>query len=292
MDLDVFISQLIDYLRDKVIIDARVFNRENRFLSSLWKGKFLRTKFIATAFYSLRRQIGRKWKRIALKASAGIEIIHLASLLHDDVIDKSDERRGKPCFYKRFSPSSAIVWGDWLFAAGVREFDEIGAASVGIDAILNICEGQLLEEKFNSFRDIDWDNYYEIISKKTASLFSIGLDVLDLVCEDKGNVLPLKDYAFLWGIAFQLYDDLIDIEQDIHDKKITFPFILLKEMNKTVAKRVWGGEGIDKDTKTRVVFAGKEIIRNILAQTPCPDAFADFHNWMMERVDKLKPTNH
>ncbi len=290
MDLDAFVQELVSYLRESVFLgrDSRCFSIENRFISSLWKGKFLRSKFIAAAFYSMRKQIGRNWKRYALKAAAGIEIIHLASLIHDDVIDGAEKRRGKICFHRRFSISEAIVWGDWLFARGVQEFEDIDAGIFGTMAISEICEGQLLEEKLCAFRNINWDNYFSIISKKTAALFQIGVEVLSSFIYPSDDVMRLSDYAFLWGISFQLYDDLLDIREDFSDKKITFPMVLLKRVDTSLARDMWDGKKeLDAQALRWLRSLGKGIIGDILNSKRCPEAFSLFYEWMVEKLGRL-----
>ncbi len=291
MNLDTFVEALVSYLKENVFLgeDSRVFSVENRFLSSLWKGKFLRSKFIAMAFYSMRKQIGRNWKKYALKTAAGIEIIHLASLIHDDVIDGAERRRGKLSFYRRFSTSEAIVWGDWLFARGVQEFEDIDAGGFATMAISEICEGQLLEEKFCAFSDINWDNYFSIISKKTAALFQIGVEAVSPFISNSDDVVELSDYAFLWGILFQLYDDLLDMEEDFSDKKMTFPMVLLKKVDVSLARNVWGGKKVlGKQRLKWLRSMGRGIINDILDSERCPEAFFLFYEWMVEKLGKLK----
>ena len=173
--------------------------------------------------------------------AAGAELLHNATLLHDDVADDSDQRRGKPTIMSMMGPSVSVLIGDfWL----VRAVDLILECSSGLDRVMklfsktlgDLAEGELLQLQKAMSGDTDQDDYLKIIFNKTASLFeasavsaAISVDA-DKTCED-----AVSDYAIALGLAFQIRDDIFDYSPemdtgkpagvDILEQKITLPLL-------------------------------------------------------------------
>ncbi len=286
-----FLNRLQTFLRQEVVMRSSYFKEENDFLSILWRGKFLRSRIIFYVYRDLKSYLGRRWQRIALNVSAGIEVIHLASLLHDDVIDRSLFRRGLPAFYCKFGEGSAIVWGDWLFAVGVEFFNRVSADFYAIDAIKNICRGQLIEEKLVRYEDISWNSYYEIIAYKTASLFIAGIEALKSFGIKKPVITKYADYIFIWGLCFQLYDDLLDLEEDFLAKKITFPMLLLKKWRFKGLKRWWETDSwqlrVPQKIKNKIKELTVSTVEKWLSLISCPSCLYDFDNWIKDNLRKI-----
>ncbi len=149
--------------------------------------------------------------------AAGIELIHMATLLHDDIIDESPVRRKKESAFVRFGVPPSLLTGDFLL---VRAFGL--CAHLGdyiIDATERACvaltEGEVLEGKLSQNRTVTFENYLDVIGKKTASLFSLAAETGAYVAEaDQNCVLALKSFGFDAGITFQIVDDILDITAD------------------------------------------------------------------------------
>jgi octaprenyl-diphosphate synthase len=133
--------------------------------------------------------------------SVSLELIHTATLLHDDIIDSNDVRRGKDAAPKRFGIADTLVTGDFLFSRAFRvcgRFDE-KVVNWAADACVELTEGEIMQGRFRRNPSVTVDDYLEIIARKTASLFSQGARVaahLDAVL-----VLPAA-LAWTWTACF------------------------------------------------------------------------------------------
>lgn len=156
-----------------------------------------------------------------LSQAAGIEVYHNYSLLHDDVMDKSDLRRGKPTVYKRWGESTAILAGDAMLVMAYRLMTGSGGRYVGsvmrlfTETAMEICEGQQLDMDFETRSDVYEHEYLEMIRLKTSVLLACGLKVGALLAEaSEDDSRMLYDFGINLGIAFQLKDDLLDVYGD------------------------------------------------------------------------------
>ena len=177
---------------------------------------------------------------VAVKTAAIVELIHAASLLHDDVIDDAYTRRSKPSLNVLYGNKTAIMLGDILYSKGFFELNNISpeVSKIISNAVVQLSLGELkdvsLSKSFNTDREI----YLEMIYQKTASLME--------ACAGAAALLASKDkdiymtYGRNLGIAFQMIDDLLDITMDaetlgkpaLHDfeeGKTTLPYIYLNE---------------------------------------------------------------
>lgn len=149
-----------------------------------------------------------------LRAAAAIELVHLASLVHDDILDGSPIRRGRPSLFRLANPGGAVMAGDFLFAsafqllAGVRL--EVLAAVT--EAIRLMCEGEIEEQQGRRWNQ---EQYYSCINKKTASLLAAACKSGGLLC---GLPSHLVDYLSVFGLslgtAYQILDDILDLTGD------------------------------------------------------------------------------
>lgn len=155
-------------------------------------------------------------KRVAdiVDIATAIELIHTATLLHDDIIDGADTRRGKESAFKKFGLKSTLVAGDFLFIKAFEfagKFDET-VVQWTADACTLLTEGEILQGHFNRNRSVTLDDYVEIVKRKTASLFHTGAKVgAYLAGASPALIDETERYGLNLGIAFQMVDDVLDV---------------------------------------------------------------------------------
>lgn len=172
-------------------------------------------------------------------AATFIELLHTATLLHDDVVDDASERRGMPSLNVLYNSKIAVLAGDYLLAQGLlisvekQRFDMLGIIS---DAVREIVKGELVQLQKTRKLDISEEDYFRIIKMKTAALISACTTCgASSVTDDPETIARMKEMGQNIGIAFQIKDDLLDYTgngltgkhdgNDIKEKKITLPLI-------------------------------------------------------------------
>lgn len=172
--------------------------------------------------------------------AATVEFIHTATLLHDDVIDESQQRRGRPTANLLWDNKSSVLVGDYLFSRSFQLMVETGSMRV-MDILANasatIAEGEVLQ--LTAAQDLRTDEaiYTQVVRGKTAALFSAATEVgAVLAGADDDAVKAMRDYGDALGIAFQIVDDLLDYGgssdtigkntgDDFRERKLTLPVI-------------------------------------------------------------------
>ena len=172
--------------------------------------------------------------------ATAIELIHTATLLHDDIIDDGEIRRGKDSAFKRFGLKATLVTGDFLFIKAFEyagKFDET-VVQWTADACTHLTEGEMLQGIFNRNTDVTVDDYLEIVRRKTASLFQAGTKIgAYLAGASRPLVDEMAQYGLNMGIAFQMIDDVLDVVghkellgkptgMDLRDGNPSLPIIL------------------------------------------------------------------
>lgn len=171
--------------------------------------------------------------------AATVEFIHTATLLHDDVVDESAQRRGRPTANLLWDNTSSVLVGDYLFARSFQLMIETGSLEVLrilSNAAATIAEGEVLQ--LTAARDLGTteDIYLKVVRGKTAALFSAAMEVGGVIAgKDAEMVQALFDYGDALGIGFQIVDDLLDyagtdatgknIGDDFRERKLTLPVI-------------------------------------------------------------------
>jgi len=171
--------------------------------------------------------------------AATVEFIHTATLLHDDVVDESTRRRGRPTANLLWDNKSSVLVGDYLFARSFQLMTETGSMRV-LDILANasatIAEGEVLQLTAAQNLATSEDTYLQVVRGKTAALFAAACEVGGVIA-DAGQecVEALRDYGDALGIAFQIADDLLDywggaatgknIGDDFRERKLTLPLI-------------------------------------------------------------------
>jgi len=179
---------------------------------------------------------------LLLPIATAIELLHTATLVHDDTVDNSDLRRGKLSINRLWGNLNAVLLGDYLFAASARMAAETGNLRVirlFAQALIDICSGEI-DESLNP-SDKSREHYFQRIGDKTASLFSAATESGAVLSEaPEEAVQSLKDYGYNLGMSFQIVDDILDftgrketvgkpVVSDLSRGILTLPTILLLE---------------------------------------------------------------
>lgn len=166
---------------------------------------------------------------------AAVELIHNASLIHDDVIDESKLRRNKKTLNDTFDNRLAVISGDYLLGAALKKLVKIASLKVidiFADALKTMCKGEVCQY-FNRFKKTDIETYIEKSTQKTASLFVSTLHAA-VVLADGGFDEKSREFAETFGLAFQIRDDLLNVinkdksksASDVDEGIYTAPLIL------------------------------------------------------------------
>ena len=251
----------------KLFVQDCGYTKANELLRFVSSGKMLRSKLL---LYIISNKLEQFSLSRAIKLCAIIEMIHLSSLLHDDVIDESDTRRGKPSINALFDNKTAIMFGDILYS---KAFFELNAFSTIIsqtisNAVIRLSVGELQDVELSKIFNTSKSDYLEMIYNKTASLIEASATVaILLVQEDDSNIDQeivdnYKLYGKNLGLAFQMVDDILDIVSDedtlgkpalldFVEGKVTIPYLILHdrldEDDKSALKSLYKKELEDED---------------------------------------------
>ena len=209
------------------------------------KGKQVRPMMVLLS----ARMLGDITERTYTAASL-IELLHTATLVHDDVVDDAKERRNFFSINALWKNKIAVLVGDYLLAKGLLlsiEDNTIGFLKILSSAVKMMSEGELLQIQKARKLDITEDVYFEIIKQKTASLISSACAIgANSVTNDEETIEKMKQYGEYIGIAFQMKDDLFDYGDeeigkprgiDIKEKKMTLPLIFALQNSDKKDKR-------------------------------------------------------
>ncbi len=252
------LAQLFEPIRDDLVAVEREFERQVQSKVALIPtmgtyvqnsgGKRIRPAVLLMA----ARMSGYTGDRAVLYAAV-VEFIHTASLVHDDIIDDSELRRGRRAVHSQWGNDVTVLLGDFLYikamAMALTE-DEIEIVRLLCDVTLRLVEGELYQLTRNGVIDISEDEHYEIIRRKTAYLFSGCSEIGGML----GPVTPdrrtrLREYGFNIGMAFQVVDDLLDytghadalgkpIGGDLREGKVTLSIIHLLQHGGSEARQL------------------------------------------------------
>ncbi len=215
------------------------------------------------------KQKGKKIRPVLVLLSAGIsggisdrsyrgavlvEMLHTATLVHDDVVDAAETRRGLPSINAVWKNKVAVLIGDYLLSRGLMlavDGNDFDFLRIVTDTVKRMSEGELLQISKTRKLDIDEETYYKIISDKTASLISTCCEIgAKSATQNEEQIQAMRSFGEALGIAFQIKDDILDytgktkilgkpLGGDIKEKKITLPLIYsLKNVDKSEAKRI------------------------------------------------------
>lgn len=192
--------------------------------------------------------------------AACVEFIHTATLLHDDVIDESAMRRGRPTAHEVWDNTSSVLVGDYLFSRAFQLMVADGSLEVLrllSDASATISEGEVKQLMVAHDVTIDEATNLQVIEAKTSALFAAACEIGGVICDDTAAAEKLRAFGHYLGIAFQLTDDVLDysaaaetlgksIGDDMREGKITLPIIITyaraSEPEKAFLKAVFSGD--------------------------------------------------
>jgi len=219
---------------------------------------------------SVFRSCGGDDPRDMIDLGAALELIHSATLLHDDIIDAGEVRRGRASAYLRYGEADTLVTGDFLFSRAFEicgRFDET-IVSWASQACISLTEGEIMQARLRRNASVSEADYREIIRRKTACLFQAGARIAARVAGAPGAlVAELAQAGEAIGMAFQLVDDLLDVAgdpartgkpvgTDLRDGNPSLPIVLAVARSDVLA-RVWQ----DPEPSDREVEAGLAEIR-------------------------------
>ena len=199
-----------------------------------------------------------------VKAAAMIEFIHTATLLHDDVVDNSDSRRGIKTAHQSFGNESTILVGDFLYSRAFQimvQINHMGIMEVMSDATNTIAEGEVLQLINSGNPKINKEQYLEVIYRKTGKLFEAAMVVGGLLSNQSQTVLTtLQLFGKELGMAYQIVDDVLDysssfeimgkdVGDDLAEGKVTLPMIYTLERAMPDMQEMIGQAILKKDSK-------------------------------------------
>jgi len=155
-----------------------------------------------------------------MNLALSVELIHTASLVHDDVIDKAEKRRRKRALHREYDVSLAIVLGDWLISKSVELTSEYGKEIIRDFSFVGLMmsEGEIMDI-YSVRGNFNEDDYFKCIALKTAYLFAYSAkSACKVVCNDEKAAEKLYSYGYNLGLAYQLVDDLLEYVKALDDK--------------------------------------------------------------------------
>ena len=253
-DLDAFRS----YFREAMRSDHMLLDKITQYV--LWqKGKRIRPLLVLLS----AQACGGAATDTTHRAAALVELLHTATLVHDDVVDDAEERRGVFSINALWKNKIAVLLGDFLLSRGLLlslDHNDDSILHTLSDAVRRMSEGELLQIEKSRLLDVDEATYFRIISDKTASLISACTKSGAVsVSDDKALIERMDAFGETLGLAFQIRDDLFDfsvedagkpIGIDLQEKKMTLPLIVaLREAGRREKKRIL--KIVDQDDKDR-----------------------------------------
>ncbi|MBA2453407.1 MAG: polyprenyl synthetase family protein [Chloroflexia bacterium] len=208
----------------------------------------------------------------AVTAAAGIELLHTASLVHDDSIDRAALRRGQPTLNSQLDPGAVILIGDFLFAQSAvlaAATNEVRVVAIFARSLAEICDGQIRETLDANRLDQDLADYDRRIHGKTAALFAGAAEMGAVIGgAPERDVMNLKEFGKDLGMAFQIQDDILDLREgtqklgkpagnDIRQGVVTLPTMIYAERaseeTRTILEGILVGDITDDVTIDDVV---------------------------------------
>lgn len=280
-------------------------------------GKRVRPALLILANYAVG---GNGSNENVIRLATVMEMLHTATLVHDDIIDNADIRRNRASVNARFGNQTAVLMGDWLYMSAFET--TVGERSLEIIDILTrltrkMTEGELIQLTSIGKVDISEEQYFDILKRKTAFLFSACCEVGAILGDAEATQREaMRDFGMDLGIAFQLTDDLLDLTaetdtlgkaagSDLLEGKITLPLIRLLEKEPSIKEQLRaiidsGGyttlsrtEIVDKLSEHGIIEAAKQVTNDhissakkslaVLPQTEYRNSLEDVLTFVAER---------
>lgn len=222
----------------------------------------------------------------AMLVALTVELFHSASLLHDDVIDDADTRRGNATAFKRYGSVVSVMSGDFMLARVLGLLARSGSAAfteLMARAATDVCEGEVLQYQVAMLRDYSWENYRRIIEGKTAVLMAAACEGVGLLAgAGPAELNSLRRFGLAYGRAFQLRDDYLDLlgdattlgkptGGDLREGKATFPVLTLildhslEEVRSVLERRASEPGDVERVAELAREFGSAEATRREIA---------------------------
>jgi len=298
------------YEREKKIIDQKLASAlKSRQPSELYEpasyilessGKRLRPLLVILS----AKAVGGKPNQV-YNAAVAVEMLHNFTLVHDDIMDNADLRRGNLTLHKKYNLNTAILAGDSLLAVAYEfllkdcKVNAKEALSAFTHGLVEVCEGQSLDTEFETRKNVTQDEYIEMIRKKTAALAQMCCELgTYLVNGSKQDIKALSDYGKYLGIAFQIQDDLLDITADkvdfgkriggdLMEGKKTFLFIEALEKAKGKDKEDLLKVIANKGIRSNQIEKYKRLYEKLGVIEDAKAAIRNYTNKALRSIDKL-----
>lgn len=242
----------------------------------------------------------------AFPAATAVEMLHNFTLLHDDIMDKSPLRRGKPTVYQKYNTNRAILSGDTMFACSYKHLLQCDKTIVPnlvetmTDGAVKVCEGQAYDMDFETRDDVRLEQYIEMIRLKTGVLLATALKLGAITAGCSADILSLLEtFGHYIGIAFQIQDDIFDCWSDVEvfgkvsgtdiaDRKKTFLYLKALELAddglKEELQSLYCENSVPKETKTERV---KEIYEKLNVQEAARKAVQEYNRLAVQRLELI-----
>ena len=233
-----------------------------------------------------------------IRLASSIELLHTATLIHDDVVDESLIRRGKESIQAKWDDAHGVLVGDFVYSKAFQlmaSFDNPKIIRALANATNKISEGEVLQLSMREQSNLSEKDYFNIIDRKTAELFKVSAVTAGILCESAEPVLDsLNNFATSLGLAFQIQDDILDyygqenltgkkVGKDFEEGKFTLPIILsLKTMNHTNKTRLLSL------FKTRKIEDFAEILALMESEKTTEQLQAIFTHYSNECINELE----
>jgi octaprenyl-diphosphate synthase len=244
--IDQDLTKFEDYFSKAVKSNAPLLDRIMQYIVKR-KGKQMRPMFVL-----LSARLGGEITTTTYRAASLVELLHTATLVHDDVVDEAPERRGFFSINALWKNKIAVLVGDYLLSKGLLlslANNDYRILQILSEAVKLMSEGELLQIQKSRNLNLDENIYYEIIKGKTASLLSSACAAgASTTFKEENNIEKMQQFGEKVGMAFQIKDDLFDYNSknigkptgiDIKEKKLTLPLIFtLNHCDKSLRRKI------------------------------------------------------
>jgi octaprenyl-diphosphate synthase len=244
--IDQDLTKFEDYFSKAVKSNAPLLDRIMQYIVKR-KGKQMRPMFVL-----LSAKLGGEITTTTYRAASLVELLHTATLVHDDVVDEAPERRGFFSINALWKNKVAVLVGDYLLSKGLLlslANNDYRILQILSEAVKLMSEGELLQIQKSRNLNLDENIYYEIIKGKTASLLSSACAAgASTTFKEENNIEKMQQFGEKVGMAFQIKDDLFDYNSknigkptgiDIKEKKLTLPLIFtLNHCDKRLRRKI------------------------------------------------------
>ncbi len=235
-----------------------------------------------------------------IQLAAIVEFIHTATLLHDDVVDESDMRRGNKTANEVWGNSASVLVGDFLYSRSFQmmvSLQNIGIMDILANATNTISEGEVLQLLNIGNLEITEEQYYQVIFNKTAKLFEAGCELSALIsnCDEESRG-KIANYGKYLGMAFQIADDILDysvdseqlgknVGDDLAEGKLTLPLIYLLENGTTEDKQLI--EAAIKSSSIKYLKKLQTRLDETQSLNYCKEKASEFADKAKQQLDNL-----